>query len=230
MYKEGINSRKGTIVAALGLAIALIAAEGAKASIFVFDNVFSGQSTPPAGPGPWTEANFQDISPGTVQLTVTNVGLSTGEFISGLYFNLNPADNVNNLQLTLVGSHGSFTLPTISQGEDGFKADGDGKYDVLLSFSTSSGNTFTANDSLTYKITGISNLTAADFNYLSSPAGGSGPFYLAAHVQGTPPNNGQSCWIQPNLGPVEAPEPSSGWLFVIGGASLCLARLRRAAS
>ena len=73
---------------------------------------------------------------------------------------------------------------------------------------------FSANDSITYKITGIAGLTAADFDYLSQPAGGSGPFYAAAHIQGLA--NGDSTWIEPGQGPINVvPEPSPLSLFAM---------------
>ena len=216
-------------VGILGVIFASEKANAATGNQFLLDNVFSGQSTPPAQPGPWVSATFVDVSAGAVRLTVTNVGLSSGEFLSGLYFNLNPADNVTNLSFGLVSSNGSFALPTISQATDNFKADGDGKYDILLSFGTANGTTFTVNDSVTYLITGISNLVASDFDYLSMPAGGAGPYYAAAHYQGTPPNNGQSCWIQPSHGPqiLAAPEASSVALLALGAGCLLLFRSYR---
>jgi hypothetical protein len=218
MCSTGFLTRDGRIATCLALTAALIFAQQAKASVIAynFDTVFSG-STPPAAPGPWIQATFQDVTPGTVDLTVTNVGVSTGEFISGVYFNLKPTDSATNLTLTLTSSHGSFTIPTISLGTDSFKADGDGKYDILLSFDTSNGKTFTVNDSVTYRLTGIAGLTAVDFEYLSAPAGGSGPFYAAAHYQGTPPNNGGSCWVEPDMGPqiVTVPEPAPQLLMAL---------------
>ena len=227
MRSKGMQiMRNHTSLVWLGLAMTLVVPQArATGIVFNLDTVFSGQSTPPAGPGPWTSASLLDISPGTVQLTVTNVGLSTGEFIRGLYLNLNPADNVSDLHFSLVSSHGSFSLPSISLGEDSFKADGDGLYDILLSFGTAHNTTFTVDDSVTYQITGIANLESSDFAFMSSPAGGSGPFYAAAHVQGTPPNNGQSCWIEPGVGPIPVPEPAAEALLALG-AGLWLARKR----
>lgn len=199
----------------LALMLALAYKAEATGINYEFGTVFSGQSTPPAAAPPWVEATFLDVTPGTVQLTVTNVGLSSGEFMSGLYFNINPADNVNNLKFSEVSSAGSFTAPMISLGEDSFKADGDGKYDILLSFGTSNGTTFTTDNSITYTITGIASLSSSDFGYQSTPAGGAGPFYAAAHIQGTPPNNGQSCWIEPDKGPLPVPEPSPKLLLAL---------------
>ena len=168
----------------------------------------------PASSAPWVDAYFLNVNPGTVLLTVTNVDLTSGEFIQGsgnganggLFFNLNPDDNPTKLVFTLVSSNGSFG-PIISTGEDEFNADGHGKYDVQFDFST---HAFSAKSSLTYQITGIAGLTAADFACLSAPAGGSGPFYAAAHVQGLSCNLGGT-WIEPCGGPQQllpVPEPA----------------------
>lgn len=162
--------------------------------IYNFDNVFSGSSD--SDPTPWEKATISDVSPGTVSLTVTNTDFTGSEFISGLYLNINPADDVNNLVFHFVSQHGSFTDPTINLGEDNFKADGDGYYDILLSFGTANGTTFAVGDSITYTISGIAGLTALDFAYISSPGGGNGPFYAAAHLQSMA--GGASAWINPS--------------------------------
>lgn len=206
-----------------GLAIALIGivcisatqSKAASGVTYQFDNEFSS-GTPPAGAAPWITATIQNVTPGTVQLTIANNGLIGSEFVSGFYINLNTNFSPLNLSISYVSSIGSFTVPsigsgTIERGTDSFKADGDGKYDVLFDFSTVSGNTFGAGDSITYQISGISGLTADDFVYLSAPNGGHGPFYAAAHVQGIGAGGSLSGWVEPSLGalPIAVPEPSS---------------------
>lgn len=182
--------------------------------LFQFDTAFPSDPNP-AGTGPWIDAYFQDVSSGTVLLTITNVQLAAGEFVGGagnganggVFFNLNPSLNATNLIFTPNGSSGSFTAPTIATGTDGFQADGDGKYDIQFDFATANSGRFTGGDSVTYTITGISTLTAADFAYLSAPAGGSGPFYAAAHVQGL--SGGNSTWIEPyQVTVIPVPEPA----------------------
>jgi hypothetical protein len=196
----------------------------AAAYLFEFGNVFSGISTPPAGAGPWISASIQDVTPGTVQLTITDTGLVTDEFASALYFNLNPNFDPSNLAFSLVGSSSGFAIPTINhQSADSYKADGDGKYDVRFNFATALGSTFTVGDFITYQIAGIPGLVAADFNYLSRPAGGSGPFYSAAHVQGIAPCGGNSAWISA-FQIAMIPEPGSAALLFL---ATCLAGVRR---
>jgi hypothetical protein len=186
---------------------------------YQFDNEFSS-GTPPAGAAPWITATIQTETPGTVLLTIANNGLIGSEFVSGFYLNLNPNFNSLNLSISYVSSSGGFLIPsvdsgTIERGTDSFKADGDGKYDVLFDFSTSSGATFGSGGSVTYEISGISGLTADDFVYLSAPNGGHGPFYAAAHVQGIGADGSLSGWVEPSLGALQfqVPEPSCGALL-----------------
>jgi hypothetical protein len=197
---------------------------------YQFDNEFSS-GTPPTGPAPWITATIQTSTPGTVLLTVANNGLVGSEFLSGFYLNLNPNFNPLNLSISYISSAGSFLIPsiasgTIERGIDNFKADGDGKYDVLFDFSTSNGSTFGAGESVTYQISGISGLTADDFAYFSAPNGGNGPFYAAAHVQGIGTAGSLSGWVEPSLGAIhfDVPEPSSPVLVTLSLGFLGFAR------
>jgi len=203
--------------AVLAVGLFLPATTHASDILYEFDTPFPSDPTP-TGSAPWVDAEFQDVS-GGVQLTISNVGLTTGEFIqgmgnganNGLLFNLNPSFSPNNLVFSLVSQTGNFGT-SISTGEDAFKADGDGRYDIGFDFST---HNFTAGASITYLITGIPGLNAGSFAYLSSSTGGTGPFYAAAHVMGINGTNGT--WIEPGSGPIlvsPVPEPSSIVLMI----------------
>lgn len=205
------------------------AATAAQAAIvYNFNTEFSG-GTPPTGPAPWLTATFSDTpTPGQVQLTITTAGLTGDEKINGVYFNLDPALNVSDLSFTsLNGGAGTAGDSQLQLGEDQFMADGDGKYDILLSYATSK-STFSGGDTSSFDITytGTGAFDAASFYFLSSPAGGHGPFYAAVHVLNTS-SSGGSGWVAP-VSPV--PLPSSLPLLaagVFGFAALTFSKSRR---
>jgi len=161
-----------------------------------YGDVSSGAS--PAGSPPWVQAIFSDTAPDTVQLTLSAGNLTGNEFVSCWYFNLNPGMNPAGLTFAVSSTGGAFAGPTIKTGADGYKAGPDGKFDLMLSFATGGDNSarFTSGDSITFDITGISGLTADDFNQLSTTAGGSGAYPSAAHIQDIPPDGG-SGWVNP---------------------------------
>jgi hypothetical protein len=126
---------------------------------FGADSEFSEAQAPASATTPWIEVLLDDHDGvGSVDLTLTAPNLTGTENALSLYLNLNP-DLYGLLPLTFgsLVKGGSFDTPSISQGVNAYKADGDGKYDILLSF-TSGGNTsktFTNGDSLKYTISAL---------------------------------------------------------------------------
>ena len=205
------------VLITLGLGIAFGHAQASTVS-FGYNLEFSGGQAP-AGSGPWMTALFDDHNtPGSVTLTLSSSGMSGSEKISDVFFNLDPSLTPGSLTL----SHFSgATATSITQGVDCCKADGDGFYDIQLGFATN-GTGFQSGQTVVYDITGISGLTASSFDFLSTPAGGHGPFLTAAHVLNTTGvGSGGSGWIAPN--PV--PLPAAVWLF--GSGLLGLAGIAR---
>ena len=198
--------RAVALMRAGALVLLCCTATAARASIiYDFNTEFSG-GTAPSGPAPWIVATFSDTStPGQVQLTVTTSGLASSTKISGLYFNLDPSLSPNDLKFqSLNGAPGTISDSSLQLKENGFMADGDGKYDILLSYPTS-GTTFHGDDTSSFDITysGSGTFDAASFYFLSFPAGGHGPFYAAAHVLDTS-STGGSGWVAP-VAPVPLP-------------------------
>jgi hypothetical protein len=191
---------------------------------------FSGGQAPGSATTPWVVVSFDDHGgTGSVDLTLTAPHLTASENVVELDLNIVPGLS-GDLPLAFSGlvKTGSFDTPTIAQGEDAFKADGDGFYDIRLSF-TVGGNTsktFTNGDSLKYTLSGAG-LTAASFDTLSTPAGGHGPFLFAAHSQNTTgAGSGGSGWITgPKINAI--PEPSTVTLAVLGGIGLLGVTLMR---
>jgi hypothetical protein len=226
---SGVCRLTGLLVLAL---VALIGSSKALADIeYQFNNVFDTMGgPPPAGSAPWVDSIFTDVKPGQVLLTITNVNLTSGEFIDdhngGMYFNLIPTLNVSNLVFSLVSStdpvagenYGWFVETSEAQlgngsgnnGGYGFKADGNGGFsDINLEFATHS---FSTDGSITFLITNIPGLDAADFE---ATATGGDAEYAAVHVQGLGSGQSNSCWVNPTrITPV--PEPTSSAIALIG--------------
>jgi hypothetical protein len=193
-------------IAALGLTVTRVSASDIT---YHFDTVFLNAPAP-AGPAPWVDATFHDVSPGTVLLTISAVNLDSGFFIGGqsqggLFFNLNPGLVPTDLSFNRVSANGSFG-DVVFAGANGFKADGDGYYDVNVNFTS---HNFVSGSSISFQITDINDsaLNASDFSYVSAPGGGAGEYYAAAHIQG-----GISTWVG-SVAVEPVPEPWTGTLL-----------------
>jgi hypothetical protein len=184
--------------------------------------MFSWTGTPTYAP-PWLNAKFVDVSPGQVELTISAIGLGLGEKIDGVYLNLDPVLNPFQLAFSAPTKTGTFANPIISHGTsskpyDQYKADGDGKYDILIAFDTTTAGAFNGGEAVKYTIT-LASLTANSFDFLSKPAGGNGPFVTAAHILDTGGVSGTSAWVT-------TPEPAT--ICILGLGALSLLRRRRA--
>ena len=145
--------------------------------------------------------------------------MTANEFISEVFFNLDPVLNPLNLQYNVVNNAGG-SLEQVSTGTNAFKADGDGSFDLHFAFST---NPPRFGDNRLFVIdlglAGPSTLLLQNLVWQSQPpSGGNGPFYSAAHVQGIGPLGGPdgSTWIATsatptpfNEDPIPTPEPAS---------------------
>jgi len=207
-------------IACAGLVLWMLGAS-ADGSVIVFGTTteFSG-GTAPAGATPWLTATIDDGgTPGSVTLTLEATNLTGSEFVSGWYLNLDPSLNPTSLVFSSPTKTGTFDDPTISSGANAFKADGDGKYDILFGFATSGSgggvHQFGVGDSVQYTVTGIGSLVAASFNFPSSPDGGHGPFLTAAHVQSIGEGS-DSGWVT-------LPEPVTLGLMALGFVGLAAA-------
>ena len=221
MKCELANILRAVAVMGVGGGVSL----SAEATTLTFDMSveFSGAADP-AGPAPWLSATLDDgDTPGSVELTLDNTNLVGGEFVDAWYLNLDPGFDPLDLSFSAPTKAGAFADPTISlrgPGDgNGFKADGDGRYDILIDFAQSGPNRFGVGESVTFTLTGIPGLTVDSFDFLSAPDGGNGPFVAAAHVQGiVDTGDGDSGWVT-------VPEPGSLALLALGAGAL-LARRR----
>ena len=189
------------------------------------DLVFDGTNTPPVNLStPWLTATYEDQGANEVLFTLEATDNLTGiENVKQFYFNFDDALDLSALTFTPVNSGGLFKLPSWTFDENNLKADGDGKYDIRLDFSTGSNTrkTFGQGDSVSYLLSynGLEPMGESSFNFFSQPAGGKGPFLVAAHVQNT--LYGGSAWLASDKPAATViPEPATGSLLGLAGAGL----------
>jgi hypothetical protein len=192
----------------------LVGASAVQASELAFDfsNVFNG---PPIGPAVAAnsmavEAVFEDVSPGAVRLTVSNLNLTANENVAKLYFNLNPNLNPAELQFQLEAGSG-FVGPSVVTGARANLGPGL-RFNVSLGFRNhgDSSRTFGAGEFLSELITGIPTLTAADFSAYTTRRTSPDKFYAVAEINRIAVNS-QTEWFSSDCPKpiVPAPEPGA---------------------
>jgi hypothetical protein len=190
-----------------------------------FSSTDSGAAPPCSTCLPWIEVEITDISTNVVSMTIQASHLTEPEHLKDLFLNLNPAYDPSQLLFAspTVGA-GSFDLPVVNIGNNAYKADNDGNYDIHFFFTTGGGpaRQFEFGDVLSYQLSLASggNLSANDFSFLSNPNpdGPNGPFVAAAHVVSTGPEGEQSSWV------AVIPEPRT---MILGAVALLLSLRRR---
>lgn len=182
------------------------------------DEKFSGSE--PKGAEPWISAGISQQGADSVLLTLTS-GLVDREFMSLFSLNLDPLFDSDLLSLSWVSGVKAIGWDT---GNNLFKMDGDGYYDLLLSFDTSNkkgSDRFGAGDTSQYLISGISGLSPLDFLYVDN-GGKKGDFYSAAHIQGIGRKADDSGWIGADGYGNTSSVPEPATILLLGAALLGL--------
>jgi len=209
-----------------GLVFYLFSMQSVQAYSFTFDLDFVYSGTPPPSVGaPWARATFDDdIIADEVILTMQAFNLTGNEFISEWYFNFNPDKDINDLTIA-GGNFSQVTDVDIAWAEDTYKAGGDGFYDIRFFFppktEESTSDRFSAGEMVTVAFSGLTDLVAGDFEFLSNGEhGDAGPFGSAAHIQAIgidgEDSGEDSGWIADNPNPNPVPEPETMLLVGIG--------------
>ena len=203
--------------AALGICVGLFATPGdVAADTIVFDlteKIDKDNIGPEVGD---LTATFEDDGTNQVKLTLSFDNSDSGLKVFGWYFNF--IGDATKLQFS--------STADVSLGDDAFKADGDGFFDVLLSFPAGGTAAFNAGESLTFTI--FSTTTSFDvhsFESTSAPGGGNGTFRSAAHIGGFEDPVNYSVWMG---APVPLPAAAWGGLLLFGGLGAHRLRRRRA--
>lgn len=211
--------RKLALSLAMFTVVALASAMTAQADPVTFVLGGADFSGPTANTGGDITVHIQNIA-GGVRITVTNNLVDPGAFLSALYLNTSVAPLAAALGTCVSCAATNGQTMTFNFGSDAFQADGDGRYDILIDFSTMAADRLLAGEVIIFDITSTTvGFTSDSFLVFSAPGGGNGPFRAAAHIQSLP--DGQSDFIS------EVPEPTSMILLGTGLATLAAGLRKR---
>jgi len=229
--RSTIKRRTKFAVCALALTVGMApwVVQDARAAMVTFNlDVPFGTILTPPDPPPVAIITDVSLPANTVQIQMMSNGANTDagtQKIKEWYFNVSDAALADGLTDSSFSYFSGGPLEAsigVSVGDNAFKADGDGLFDILFTFPTS-GDIFGTGQTVIYDVT-LSELTVADFVLFSStdvPAGGEGPFLSAAHVLSIGVDE-TSQWVG------AVPLPATVWIMGSGLVALgAFARRRR---
>jgi hypothetical protein len=224
--------RIGVLTAAV---LALTASQSSASFTITLNKEFSNSGTPDYNVAKMT---ITDVA-GGVQVKIETL-FTGGEKLTSFYWNLSDSlfpvgatkgsAPISGVTITQE-SNGQGAVGTPQIQFNNFKADGDGDFDVRVTFPTS-GNTFNANEYVSFFMGGVTTDDIKNSISVNGPAGKTG-FHVAAHIQSIGAQGG-SGWYTGTGGFIPGgqdelvPVPPS--LVLVGLGAVCfggIARLRR---
>lgn len=208
MNQKNIKARYYFIVAILCLTFTLLISVPSSALVISFQLNTEYTGATPSGP---LFATFDDGgTPDSVTLTMDATHLVGTEFVHEWSFNYDTDQfTLSPMDFTVVSGPPATTAAiTVGVSTNGFKAAGDGWYDILVDSSEKESDRFRAGDTVTYQInhTGITAETFKALSYPNPDLNKAGPYPTVAHVGGIGDTGDDSGWMT-------VPEPSVIILF-----------------
>jgi hypothetical protein len=219
---RGLMARRTSNFAKFAVALVFIATgQAAHADTLVYNlDQYFHPTTNIVSPSPIT-VTFMDLATGGVRMGIQANAALAPHSIMGMYFNLDTALNPTSLVFSsaLFSSVGASSIQT---GTNAYKADGDGYFDIKLSYASG----FNTPLRSVYDITGPSGLNVSSFIGMSDPGpghGNSGPFPIAAQTG--------SGWLTASFAPTTTvgaiPEPEVYAMMLAGLALMSFVARRR---
>jgi len=180
---------------------------------FSFDTIFN----PTANLGqtsatPWGTAVFEDLGANQVRLALTG----GANAINTAQFNIDPTMSPSSLSFSYIGGK---TATVSNDIQNHWQADGDGKYDVKMAYSSA----VALGQKSYYIISGGSGFNAASFlNYSLSDPNQKGPYLAVVQVAGA-----GSPWLYSSSFTHAIPEPETYAMLLAGLALMGFVARRR---
>jgi hypothetical protein len=200
--------------------LAAVAAVSASSHALVFDFGLVYTGATPGGTDPWLTVTIDDIAPDTVNMQIQhNAGSAAGQFITNVYFNLDPFINPISISNEVNGNkRNGFSL-----SNNGVNGAAGNLFDMVISFNSSNSgggvNRLKPGETWSANLTGTG-LTANTFMAINNKGN-----FAGAHLQGIA--GGLSSHITTSNPPPVVPEPASMAALGLGVASLIRRRKTR---
>ena len=184
--------RKLLMIALVASCVAWLPIRAEATIVYDLDFIFSGDQ--PGSSAPWGTISFTTTAGTNTLVTMTAGNLTSSEFITFWGFSTTDATFTAPTTVSGLASGTVSVCSTISTpcSDAGQKADGDGFYDIVVSFTDANNSgRLTAGETVAFTIQGA---IETSFSPLSDPGGDHGRYNTAIHIQGIAGSTSCSAW------------------------------------